>query len=342
EIVRVPELRAQRLEDGPVAIAPSTPELPLEVPAQVTLHGVVVEQRIIDVEQEYDRRGLRHDYALGVGSSCAARYHDASRRVPRRLRSILGLSHAVAARLETRRHGAFVILGRCRRGLRLVGRVRGIEPGLANGPLVALIAIVRGLLFALTVLRVDEEAHRALACGSARLARGRRRGSLGHTTRDRRRVRDDVPGVIRAPRVVDALPVVVRHPSPPVRHTAHRKRPEKPREVPPQVDVGPEPAMPIAAAPVMRYPVRPPRAHPIARTRPTPIGMHADPVRRPGIAGPPPATSSPVTSPPMSSAPMSPVMRAPMPFEMPLVMAAATTLEVPMLLRHGRGHAQKE
>src|SRR3989440_10008685 len=61
QIVGVPELRAQLLENRPVAVAAGAAELALQVGTEIGLHGVVVEQRIVHVEQEHDlRRALRH------------------------------------------------------------------------------------------------------------------------------------------------------------------------------------------------------------------------------------------------------------------------------------------
>src|SRR5581483_2123824 len=67
EIIGIPELGTQSLEQGPVTIAMRPAELPLEVPAQVILYGIVVEQCVVDIEKEHERRGLRHAGDLAVG-----------------------------------------------------------------------------------------------------------------------------------------------------------------------------------------------------------------------------------------------------------------------------------
>src|SRR5881275_1365795 len=52
QVVGVSELRAQLLENRPVAVAAGAAELALQMSAEIGLHGVVVEQRIVHVEQE--------------------------------------------------------------------------------------------------------------------------------------------------------------------------------------------------------------------------------------------------------------------------------------------------
>ena len=54
QVVGVAELDAQRFEDGPVSLLALDPDLADEIPLQVGGNPVVVEQRVIDVEQEYD------------------------------------------------------------------------------------------------------------------------------------------------------------------------------------------------------------------------------------------------------------------------------------------------
>src|SRR5882762_800003 len=64
EIVGVTELRAQLFENRPVAVAARAAELALQMGAEIGLHGVVVEERIVHVEQEHDfRRRIRHPVA---------------------------------------------------------------------------------------------------------------------------------------------------------------------------------------------------------------------------------------------------------------------------------------
>src|SRR5207244_2050177 len=54
QIIRVPELGAKLLENRPVALLAGMAERRLEVVSQIALDGIVVEQRVIDIEQEYD------------------------------------------------------------------------------------------------------------------------------------------------------------------------------------------------------------------------------------------------------------------------------------------------
>ena len=56
EVVRVADLRAPCLEDGPVALLAVAPDLALEVAHEVGNHPIVVEQGVVDVEQEHDAR----------------------------------------------------------------------------------------------------------------------------------------------------------------------------------------------------------------------------------------------------------------------------------------------
>ena len=52
EIVAVPELVEQLLEDGPVAIAAGRAEFAFEVALQIGLDAVIVEQCVVDVDKE--------------------------------------------------------------------------------------------------------------------------------------------------------------------------------------------------------------------------------------------------------------------------------------------------
>src|SRR5205823_12257711 len=56
EVVGVAELSAQLLEDLPVALGPRLAERLDQMTFQIREDGVVVEQRVVDVQQE-DRRG---------------------------------------------------------------------------------------------------------------------------------------------------------------------------------------------------------------------------------------------------------------------------------------------
>ena len=57
QVVRVSQFVAQSLEDGPVAIRVRDAEFALEMLAQVGDDPVVVEKRVVNVEQEDERRG---------------------------------------------------------------------------------------------------------------------------------------------------------------------------------------------------------------------------------------------------------------------------------------------
>ena len=52
EVVGVAELRPQVLEDRPVTITIRLTEFPLQVAGQILRHPIVVQQRVVDVEQE--------------------------------------------------------------------------------------------------------------------------------------------------------------------------------------------------------------------------------------------------------------------------------------------------
>src|SRR5664279_6111180 len=65
EVVGVSELAAQLFQDGPVPVAAGGPELTREVLAEVLFHAVVVEQRVIAVEEKDDVIWRRY----GVSSS---------------------------------------------------------------------------------------------------------------------------------------------------------------------------------------------------------------------------------------------------------------------------------
>src|SRR3989442_13569273 len=60
EIVRVAQLGSQLLEDGPVPLLPLASHLALEVSLEIGRDGIVVEQRVVDIEQEGNRIRSRH------------------------------------------------------------------------------------------------------------------------------------------------------------------------------------------------------------------------------------------------------------------------------------------
>ena len=55
DIVAIAEFREQIVQDSPIAIAGGASIGPLEMVLQVLLDSVVVEQRIVDIDQEDDR-----------------------------------------------------------------------------------------------------------------------------------------------------------------------------------------------------------------------------------------------------------------------------------------------
>src|SRR5689334_13232002 len=54
QVVRVAQLGAQLLEDRPVPVPAFDTELAREMIPEIVLHKVIVEQRIVAVEEEYD------------------------------------------------------------------------------------------------------------------------------------------------------------------------------------------------------------------------------------------------------------------------------------------------
>ena len=56
QVVGIPELLAQPLEDGPVLLSGLVPDGLVEVAPQVGNDSVVVEERVVDIQQENDRR----------------------------------------------------------------------------------------------------------------------------------------------------------------------------------------------------------------------------------------------------------------------------------------------
>ena len=60
QVVGVAELGAQRLEDRPVALLQHGPDRAREVTLEIGGDPIVVEQRVVDVEQEHDPISIRH------------------------------------------------------------------------------------------------------------------------------------------------------------------------------------------------------------------------------------------------------------------------------------------
>ena len=55
EVVAVAQIGEELLEDRPVAVAAGRPELAFEMASEIGLDAVVVEQRVVDIDQEDDR-----------------------------------------------------------------------------------------------------------------------------------------------------------------------------------------------------------------------------------------------------------------------------------------------
>src|SRR5262249_57260844 len=134
---------------------------------EIGLYRVVVEQRVVDVEEK-DRPGrhaasspapLTGPCTASVRAAPRATKKAAALRGPRPLTQLTaGSARAVTARIEAGDHGPAVVGGRARALLRRAGR---IEAGLVDRPAVALVAIVLRLLGALAVARIDVDVRRA-------------------------------------------------------------------------------------------------------------------------------------------------------------------------------------
>src|SRR5438552_5196703 len=86
-VIAIAEFSEQIVENSPVAIASGAAKDPLDMVLQVLLDGVVVEQRIVDIDQKNSRtRGA----------------HEALRRHGRRQRSKDGCTEKALARLKFR------------------------------------------------------------------------------------------------------------------------------------------------------------------------------------------------------------------------------------------------
>src|SRR5262245_16598329 len=72
QVVAIPQLAEELLENGPIAVAARPTELPLQMPLEIGLDAVIVQERVIDVHQEYDRAGRGHHSASDGTGSCHA------------------------------------------------------------------------------------------------------------------------------------------------------------------------------------------------------------------------------------------------------------------------------
>src|SRR3989442_8978432 len=67
QVVRVAQLGPQLFEDGPVPLLPLAADLALEVSLEIGGDVIVVDERVVHVDQEYDRmRGTHRGPASGV------------------------------------------------------------------------------------------------------------------------------------------------------------------------------------------------------------------------------------------------------------------------------------
>ena len=73
QVIRVSQLRAQLLKDLPISLLVLTANRPLEVTLQINYHPIVIQQRVIDVEEKYNP-GLRQLLTLFERFSGMLRY----------------------------------------------------------------------------------------------------------------------------------------------------------------------------------------------------------------------------------------------------------------------------
>src|SRR5579872_4683483 len=148
----------------------------------------------------------------------------------------------VSSRIEAGDHRATIVGGIA--GLSTTAG--GIEPSLTRGPAMALVPVVRHLLIALPVARVDVEIRIAPAARGRRDRATRLRSLIA---RRRRRLGRDVAVVVRAIRVVEAVRIVVRHAVPPVGRIAEGQHGQEPREARIEPAARPECAAPVTTTP---------------------------------------------------------------------------------------------
>ena len=158
------------------------------------------------------------------------------------------LPSAVSAPFDARHHRPIIVRAILRNLARLFRR-----PCLAFG------FVARLLLGTLAIFRVHENltcygtAGSGTRSGCARIAAGSRPGS-GHIARTarirhRRRIGSRVAVVVRIPRVINVVGVVVGNPAIPIGGVGQRQNGQEPRESITVVSTGPEAAMPVTAAP---------------------------------------------------------------------------------------------
>ena len=84
EIVGIAEFAAQLLENLPVPVARGRPMLDAQMNVEVGLHAIVVEQRVVDVEQERRGRGIMFGHLRRrLADSATARRRRSAPRPPR-------------------------------------------------------------------------------------------------------------------------------------------------------------------------------------------------------------------------------------------------------------------
>src|SRR4029079_17696919 len=70
QVVGVAQLGAQLFEDRPVPVPPCGAELALEMVSEIILHAVVVEQRVVHVQQEHHLVCRCHSTTASGAGSC--------------------------------------------------------------------------------------------------------------------------------------------------------------------------------------------------------------------------------------------------------------------------------
>ncbi len=75
EIIRIAEFLAQLLEDRPIAVMGVFAIFPLQIIAEVLGDAVIVDQRVVDVEQKTDVGHLGHAPILHVVPAGGKRYN---------------------------------------------------------------------------------------------------------------------------------------------------------------------------------------------------------------------------------------------------------------------------
>src|SRR2546428_581001 len=78
QVVRVAQLGPQLFEDGPVPLLPLASDLALEVALEIGRDVIVVDQRVVHVDQEDDPMARGHSTATAAAASTTGNDHDQS------------------------------------------------------------------------------------------------------------------------------------------------------------------------------------------------------------------------------------------------------------------------